>query len=86
MVSTESEDAETGIPTMVNIYKRTRRAQAPSYPMIASANDANGLPIPWVALSGMAGDPVDPDTAYAVSDSFLAEGFVYTIDVSRTPA
>ena len=58
----------------------------PTYPMIVSANDEQGLPIPWVALSGMVGDPWDADTLYAVSDSFLAEGFIYTIDASHTPA
>ena len=86
IVSTEADEAGDGIPTMVNIYQTTTVSGAPAYPMILSGDDGNGLPIPWVALSGMAGDPVDPDTAYAVSDSFLAEGFIYTIDVSRTPA
>ena len=80
----EAEDVETGIPTMINIY---RLEEGPaSYPMIASTDDANGTPIPWVALSGMVGDPSDPDVVYAVSDSFLAAGFVYAIDVSAKPA
>ena len=84
IVSTESDEADAGIPTMVNIYRLGFRK--PSYPMIASADDENGLPIPWVALSAMVGDPNDEDLVYATSDSFLAEGFIYTVDVSERPA
>lgn len=84
--STEDEEAEAGIPTMINLY-RTEPEPA-LYPMIQSADDGsgNGVPITWVALSGLAGDPDDASTLYAVSDSFLAEGFIYTIDVSSHPA
>ena len=86
IVSTESEVAGDGIPTMINIYGyRSNRDRAP-YPMVVSGNDVNGLPIPWVALSGLAADPYQPRKLYAVSDSFLAEGFIYTIDASARPA
>lgn len=84
VASTETDEAGNGIPTMINIY-RLEKGPA-SYPMIASENDDNGTPIPWVALSGLVGDPADADTLYAVSDAFLAEGFIYTIDVSVKPA
>ncbi|XOV82862.1 MAG: esterase-like activity of phytase family protein [bacterium] len=84
VASTESDVAEDGIPTMINIYAQ-RRNKSP-YPQIMSAADSYGLPIPWVALSGLAGDPWQRNTLYAVSDSFLAEGFIYTIDVSERPA
>jgi len=84
VASTESEEFGAGIPTMINIFQRQKGAA--NYPQIASANDADGLPIPWVALSDLTGDPSDPHTLYAVSDSFLAKGFVYTIDVSAKPA
>jgi len=84
VASTENDEADDGIPTMINLYAQ-RRKKSP-YPQIISANDSNGLPIPWVALSGLAGDPWRANTLYAVSDSFLAEGFVYTIDVSQRPA
>ncbi|GAB5452789.1 MAG: esterase-like activity of phytase family protein [Halioglobus sp.] len=83
-VSTESDEAGDGIPTMINLFKRGRGDAR--YPTIQSADDSSGLPIPWVALSGLAGDPYDKHTLYAVSDSFLAEGFIYTIDVSARPA
>lgn len=84
VASTETDAADLGIPTMINIYAYTKGAGR--YPKIVSADDADGNPIPWVALSGMVGDPEDPAKVYAVSDSFLAAGFVYTIDVSTTPA
>ncbi|MAT94884.1 MAG: alkaline phosphatase [Halioglobus sp.] len=83
-VSTESEVADAGIPTMINLYHYSRGES--NYPMIQSAQDDRGLPIPWVALSGLAGDPFDADTLYAVSDSFLGSGFIYTVDVSSKPA
>jgi DNA-binding beta-propeller fold protein YncE len=84
VVSTETDEAGIGIPTMINLY--ALRNQPARYPMVESADDANGNPIPWVALSGLAGDLVDPDTLYAVSDAFLASGFIYTLDVSAVPA
>ncbi len=83
-VSTESEVAGDGIPTMINLYRYS--GSQSRYPQIASGPDADGLPIGWVALSGLAGDRWDAQTLYAVSDSFLAEGFVYTVDVSQRPA
>lgn len=84
VASTESDEADAGIPTMINIYRM--EAGPALYPMIASTDDANGTPIPWVALSGLVGDPQDADILYAVSDSFLAEGFIYSIDASVHPA
>ncbi len=81
VASTEKDEAGDGIPTMVNIFEaQDKRAK---YPMIQSVNDLNGAPIPWVALSGMVGDIEDKNTIYAVSDSFLAEGFIYTIKTGK---
>ncbi len=77
VASTEKEEAGDGIPTMVNIFKTS--IGPAKYPMIQSIDDGNGTPIPWVALSGMVGDSHKPGTLYAVSDSFLAEAFIYTI-------
>jgi Esterase-like activity of phytase len=84
VASTETAEADAGIPAMINLYALAKGPAA--YPMIASAIGVDGLPIPWVALSGLAGDLTNPDLLYAVSDSFLAEGFIYTIDVSTSPA
>nr|MBP6683675.1 hypothetical protein [Halioglobus sp.] len=72
--STEADEAAVGIPTMINLY-RTEAGPA-LYPMIASGDDGSGvnLPITWVALSGLVGDPdpADAGILYAVSDAFLA--------------
>ncbi len=81
VAATEADEADTGIPTMINIFG-LKNNPATAYPTLVSADDDAGLPIPWLALSGLTGDPTDADTLYAVSDSFLAKGFVYTIDVS----
>lgn len=65
------------------------RIATPTYPYLVSALDEdNGLsaPIPWVAQSALSGDPVDPDTLYSTSDSFLAQSYVYEIDISSHPA
>ena len=37
-------------------------------------------------MSGLAGDPEDEDVVWAVSDSVLAQAYLYRIDVSETPA
>jgi hypothetical protein len=58
----------------------------PTYPQIVSDDEASSLPIPWVALSGLSGEPTDPNTLWAVSDSFLAQAWLYEVDVSSTPA
>ncbi len=79
-----AENSEDGIPSMITLYKRGRGAAA--YPQLESADETPGVPIPWVAQSGLAGDLDDPDTLYSVSDSFLAQSYVYRIDVDETPA
>jgi DNA-binding beta-propeller fold protein YncE len=56
-----------------------------AYPQIRSANE-DGLPIPWVAMSGLAAEPGDPRTLWAVSDSVLGQAWIYRVDVSTEPA
>lgn len=84
LFAASTEDAEDDIPAMINLYRTESGPSA--YPSIQSGPDANGLPISWVALSGLAGDPSDASKLYAVSDSFLDAGFVYEIDPTTTPA
>ena len=79
----EVAPAEQTIPSMITIYAQQRGAA--EYPQLVSG-DAAGLPIPWVAISGLAGDPDDADTMWAVSDSILAEAAIYRVDVSAHPA
>ncbi len=83
VAAAETDVADSGIPTMITLY---RLEHGPAlYPMIDSAGDDGGAPIAWTALSGLAGDPNDSKKVYAVSDGFLAQGFIYTIDVSNRP-
>lgn len=77
-----NETAEGDTPSMITLYSASPGTES-SYPQLSSVDHpVDGTPIPWVAMSGLAGDPHDPDTLYGVSDSFLANGFIYTIDVS----
>jgi hypothetical protein len=65
------------------------RVATPTYPyLVSSPDEDNGFnaPIPWVAQSALSGDPANPDTLYSTSDSFLAQSYVYEIDISTKPA
>ncbi|SDO50597.1 Uncharacterized conserved protein [Halomonas shengliensis] len=60
---------------------------APAYPQLVSANDAQGAPIGWGALSGLSADPERAGILYAVNDSFYAnQPRLFTIDASQHPA
>ncbi len=62
-----------------------RGAARPTYPYLVSREDRSGLPIPWVAQSGLSGDPRRADTMWSVSDSVLGQAYLYQIDVSQHP-
>lgn len=85
-VSAEVDGKEDGfdVRSLVTLYQL--QPGPPAYPYLQSDSDADGVPIPWVAISGLAGDPGDANTMWAVSDSFLAQAYVYRIDVSSKPA
>ena len=78
-----AEDPPTGIRTAISVYGRGRGPA--EYPQVLSGS-ADGQPISWGALSGLAADPDDADTLYAVSDSAYAEGAIYRVDVSTSRA
>jgi hypothetical protein len=80
-----NETSVGGVPSMITIYATSPNADS-AHPQLVSADSSAGTPIPWVAMSGLVGDPGDAGTLYAVSDSFLAYGFVHTIDVSTGTA
>ncbi len=79
-----AETAAGIFPSMITIYERDDDAK-PSMTLV-SGNDANGLPLPWNAMSGLTADLTDANTLYGVSDSILAEAGIHTIDVSSVPA
>jgi Esterase-like activity of phytase len=84
-VTASEEDArEDTVRAAITIYELQHGK--PTYPTILSANRRNGLPIPWGALSGLAGDPYAPDKAYAVYDNFYRASRIFVIDVQHEPA
>ena len=86
-VSAETDGADDGfaIRSVVTLYEL--QDEPASYPMLVSKDlDDTGTPIPWVAISGLSGDAESGNTLWAVSDAYLAQGFVYRIDVSERPA
>ena len=85
-VTAEVDGADEGFLARPIITLFELERGEPAYPYLRSADEAGGLPIPWVAMSGLAGDPEDEDMVWAVSDSVLAQAYLYRIDVSETPA
>ena len=85
LLAVASETSEGSVPSLVTLYRQTSRTE-PRYPELTSATTDAGTPVPFVAQSGLVGDPTDADTMYSVSDSILGVGYVYTIDNSSTPA
>ena len=84
-VTAEVDGADEGFLARPLITLFTVQRGQPTYPYLQSA-DEGGLPIPWVAMSGLAGDPENADVVWAVSDSVLAQAYLYRIDVGRSPA
>jgi sugar lactone lactonase YvrE len=86
VTANEADLVEDGLArSHVMIYER---AEGPAnYPMIVSANDENGVPFGWGALSGLAADPAEPGKLYAISDSvYRSQPAIYAIDATQTPA
>ena len=73
-----------GVRSIITLYGAGDGSRP--YPQLQSVGDDMGLPIPWAAISGLAGDPADPATLYAVSDSFLAQPYIYRINALTVPA
>lgn len=86
VTANEADLVEDGLArSHVMIYERAEGAAA--YPMIVSADDANGAPIGWGAMSGLASDPSVAGRLYAVSDSVYRNApAIFTIDATQTPA
>jgi hypothetical protein len=86
VTASETDLREKGlIGSVVTIYER-HEADAPAYPTIISADDANGLPLPWAALSGTVADATKPGILYAVVDSVSSQARILTIDATKDPA
>jgi hypothetical protein len=86
-VSSEVDGLDEGyLARPVITFFRFRTTARPTYPQLVSTDDRSGLPIPWVAQSGLSGDPRRASTMWSVSDSVLGQAYLYRLDVSRHPA
>jgi hypothetical protein len=80
VVACEADDRGDGIRSTLMIYERSTE---PNYPTLASVDRAGtGVPIPWGALTGLAAEPLDPNTVYAVHDDTYQRSRVLAIDRS----
>ena len=83
VVASELDNRAGLVRSSIGIYEYQR---APAqYPTIVSADRADGSPIPWGALSGMAA-AADGKTVYAIDDSFFRGNRIFEIDTSTKPA
>jgi DNA-binding beta-propeller fold protein YncE len=85
VVSAETDGLDDDFPvrSLVTIYKLEKGAAV--YPQLVS-EDVDGKPIPWLAISGLSADAESGEALWAVSDSYLAQAYLYRIDVSQKPA
>jgi len=84
IAASEDDARDDKIRSVLNIYDYSEAP--PSYPTIESSDRADGSPIPWGAMSGLSADPSNPDTLWAVEDSFYGANRIFGIDISTTPA
>jgi hypothetical protein len=84
VAASEDDNRDDKIRSVLNIYAYSE--DAPTYPTLQSTNRADGSPIPWAAMSGLAADASDPGSLYAVEDSFFGANRIFGIDITQTPA
>ncbi len=83
IVASEADDRASLVRSSLNIYQY--QTAAPAYPTIQSADRADGTPIPWAALSGLAAAPTG-SIVYAIDDSFFRGNRIFEIDTAGKPA
>lgn len=83
IVASETDDREILARSSLNIYAYQTAPAA--YPTIQSVDRADGTPIPWGALSGLAAATTG-STVYAIDDSFFRGNRIFEIDTSTKPA
>ncbi len=84
VVASETDARSDKIRSVISIYSRS--FDSPNYPQIVSADRANGLPIPWAALSGLSVDPTNPHIVYSVYDSYYQRSRIFRMNVATRPA
>lgn len=85
LIAANEEDSRGDIyRSSLSIYRY--QDGLPTYPTIRSADRADGSPIPWAALSGLAADPASATTLYGVDDSYFQQNRIFTLDLGTLPA
>jgi len=79
----EKDDRDDKMRSALTIYKL---GEDITYPTIVSKDRKDGTPIPWGALSGLAIDRHDDETAYTIHDSFYDQSRIFKLDIDKQPA
>ena len=81
VTASEEDSRDDKIRAALNIYQFS--AERAMYPTLQSVDRADGTPIPWGAMSGLAADPRDKSILYAVDDSFYQQNRIFTIALPK---
>ncbi|WP_372734962.1 esterase-like activity of phytase family protein [Nocardioides sp.] len=85
LTSSEVDDSEVGVRASIGVFEFG--TTAPAFPSIASTpTNGTAKPIGWTALSALSPAPGDSTHLWTASDSAVAQGRIYSVDVSSTPA
>lgn len=83
VVASELDDRASLARSSLNIYQY--QAAPAAYPTVQSADRADGTPIPWSALSGLAA-ATSGGIVYGIDDSFFRGNRIFEIDTAQKPA
>tara|TARA_B100001245_G_scaffold112055_3_gene82072 strand:+ start:3248 stop:5614 length:2367 start_codon:yes stop_codon:yes gene_type:complete len=84
IAASENDSRDDKLRGSLNIYQYG--AQTTAYPTIESVDRADGTPIPFAALSGLAADLSDASVLWSIEDSAFDKSRIFRIDTSTTPA
>lgn len=84
IVSSEEDNRDDKFRGGLNIYQY--KPGLPTFPTIASVDQADGTPIAWSALSGLAASADAPYTLWSIEDSFYGSSRIFKLDISDQPA
>lgn len=82
-VVASENDIPGNVRSIISIYQLE---EGPAdYPTVVSADNEDGTPITWAAISGLAANPMDAGIAYTIRDSYFNSSSIYVVDVSSHP-
>ena len=82
VVASEDDSRDDKYRASLTIFQRSAAA---NYPSIVSADRADGTPIAWGALSGLAVNPANADELFTVHDSYYRQSRFYSVGSAATP-